>query len=151
MWSHLVLTIVWEPELGVDGADTSPKPGVCVRLISLCLSLCIISLGRDAGTHRVEEQSEEELASLDAVVQLPRAAGVLPVENCVSEKPAGLSREHLKEEWASDENVPFNQLIYWNLAFILMEDGAQAGVIIQFLTTARKNPSQSGEAGVTSV
>lgn len=47
-------------------------------------------------THRVQKDSEEELAPSDALVQFLGSPGVLFVENGVGEEPAGLSREDLR-------------------------------------------------------
>lgn len=47
------------------------------------------------GTYWVQQDREEELASLDALVQLLGSPGVLLVEDGVGEQPAGLPGEDL--------------------------------------------------------
>lgn len=80
-------------------ADLAPKyQGLLVRAIPTHLGLSLSVWRGIRGTHGVEDHSEEELPSLDALVQLFWTPRVFFVENCVSEKPTGLSWENLKEE-----------------------------------------------------
>jgi hypothetical protein len=56
-------------------------------------------------TYWVENHSEEELPSMNTLVQFPGTPWILLVENCVGEEPTGLSWENLKERGASKGKV----------------------------------------------
>lgn len=49
-------------------------------------------------THGVQKNSEEELSTIDELVQLIRTARVIFVEDSVREKTTGLSGQHLRHE-----------------------------------------------------
>lgn len=106
VWLHFVFATVLKLELHIDLADNYPNPGLFERLISTCPFTCPGVSGGTPGTHRVEDHSEEELATSDALVQLPGASRVVLVENGVREEPAGLSRQNLGETGASQGKVP---------------------------------------------
>lgn len=118
MWFHLVLTTVLELELCIDLADNYPNPGLFVRVIFIHTIIFLLFIWRvTQSTYWVEDYSEEKFTSLNTLVQLFRTSWIFFVEDCVGEKPTGLSWKNLKKEWTSKVKVSFNQLISWNLYF----------------------------------
>ena len=87
------------------GAGTSdcfgrklPTPSVFVGSLFTPLSPPLISWENSLSTYWVEDHGEEELAPLDALVQLLRGPWVVPVEDRVGEQPTGLPWENLEGE-----------------------------------------------------
>ena len=90
-----------------------PPPGIAGRQPLLTASQGLGS------THRVQEHGQEELASIDDLVQLTGATRVLVVEDGVCEEAAGLPREDLG--MGRERSYGFSRSAWWQAGCVLRE------------------------------
>ena len=91
------LLLLWSWDFRLLWPKAANPQHLC-RVLFTPLSPPVISWENSLSTHWVEDHGEEELAPLDALVQLLRAPRVVPVEDRVGEQPTGLPWENLEGE-----------------------------------------------------